>query len=317
VEKRFAASGFFQASAGKKPPAGTGMRRVPRAGRFREAFVEKLLLACALVSVLSVVFITIFIFQKGAPLFRSVGVPDFLFGLEWEPTGNPPKYGILPFIVGSFFVTFLSLLIAVPVGVACGIFLAEMAKGRTARIIRSVVELLAGIPSVVYGFFGIVAVSSVVRTLFGGTGFNVLSASLVLAIMVLPTIINITEVSLRAVPVEFKEGSYALGATQWQSILNVLLPAARSGILAGIVLGMGRAVGETMAVLMVGGNAPIMPTGPLSKVRTLTMNVVTDMGYASGDHMTALFTTGIVLFFFIFALNFLVFLLKKKTVIKE
>ena len=181
--------------------------------------------------------------------------------------------------------------------------MAEIARGRVAGILRSVVELSAGIPSVVYGFFGVVVICKLVREWFGGTGFGVLSGAIILAIMILPTIINISEVSIRAVPKEYKEGSLAIGATHWQTIIRVILPAARSGIITSVVLGAGRAIGETMAILMVAGNAPIMPTGILSKVRTLTMNIVTDMGYASGDHMTSLFTTSIVLFVFIMLLN--------------
>jgi len=243
-----------------------------------EGIIHKVLLLTALVSTLAVVFITFFIFQRGLPLFKRVSIWEFLFSTYWLPTDETnPGFGILSFIVGSFYVTFVALAIAVPIGLACAIFLAEMAEGRIARVLRSVVELLSGIPSVIYGFFGIVVISKGVRELFGGTGYCVLSASIILAIMILPTIVNISEVSIRAV-----------------------------GIIAGIVLGVGRAVGETMAVLMVAGNAPIMPTGLLSKVRTLTMNIVTDMGYASGDHMTALFTTGIVLFVFIMILNVVV-----------
>jgi phosphate transport system permease protein len=272
-----------------------------------EGFIRKLLLLAALVSLLAVAFITFFIFQRGLPLFQRVSIWEFLFSTYWLPTdATNPGFGILSFIVGSFYVTFVALGIAVPIGIACAIFLAEIATGRIARVLRSVIELLAGIPSVIYGFFGIVVISKGIRELFGGTGYCVLSASIILAIMILPTIVNISEVSIRAVPRDYKEGSLALGATHWQTIAKVLVPAARSGIIAGIVLGVGRAVGETMAVLMVGGNAPIMPAGLLSKVRTLTMNIVTDMGYASGDHMTALFTTGIVLFVFIMILNFVV-----------
>ena len=272
-----------------------------------EGIIHKVLLLTALVSTLAVVFITFFIFQRGLPLFKRVSIWEFLFSTYWLPTDETnPGFGILSFIVGSFYVTFVALAIAVPIGLACAIFLAEMAEGRIARVLRSVVELLSGIPSVIYGFFGIVVISKGVRELFGGTGYCVLSASIILAIMILPTIVSISEVSIRAVPRDYKEGSLALGATHWQTIVQVLVPAARSGIIAGIVLGVGRAVGETMAVLMVAGNAPIMPTGLLSKVRTLTMNIVTDMGYASGDHMTALFTTGIVLFVFIMILNVVV-----------
>jgi phosphate transport system permease protein len=272
-----------------------------------ESVTEKVLLACACFSILSVLFITVFIFQRGAPLFRTVRVQDFLFSTNWQPASDTaPGYGILSFIVGSLFVTGGALLFGVPIGIGCGIFLAEIATGRLAAFLLSSVELLAGIPSVVYGFFGGVVVCRLVREVFGGTGYNVLSASIVLAVMILPTFISITEASLRSVPREYREASFAIGSTHWQTITRVLVPAGRSGILAGIVLGVGRAVGETMAVLMVGGNAPIMPTGPLSKVRTLTMNIVTDMGYASGDHLTALFSTSMVLFVFIMLLNIVV-----------
>jgi len=280
----------------------------------KDRLFENFFLISAFISVVSVFFITFFILQSGLPLFKKVSVLEFLFGNVWAPVDEPAKFGILMFIVGSFYVTLLALLIAVPVGLAVGIFLAEFAKGRYARFLKSTVELLAGIPSVIYGLFGIAFIAFSVRNLFGGNGYSVLSAAIILSIMTLPTIISITEVSLRAVSAELKEGSLALGATHWETIHKVLLPAARSGILAGVVLGMGRAIGETMAVLLVAGNAPIMPTGPLSMTRTLTMNIITDMSYASGDHMTALFTTGIVLFFFILVLNLLVQLILKKAV---
>jgi phosphate transport system permease protein len=279
-----------------------------------EKGAEGILFACAFLSVLAVLFITIFLFQRGLPLFSKTSVLEFLFSTRWEPTAAVPHYGILSFILGSIFVTGLSLVFAVPVGLSVGIFLAELTEKRSSKIIRSTVELLAGIPSVIYGLFGIAFISTITRTLFGGTGYSLLSASIVLAVMTMPTIINITEVSLRAVPSELKEGSLALGATHWQTIYKVLVPAARSGIIAGIVLGMGRAIGETMAVLMVGGNAPIMPSGLTGKVRTLTMNIITDMSYAKGDHLTSLFTTGIVLFVFILSLNLTVQLALKSSI---
>jgi len=266
--------------------------------------IERLFLISALISITSVVLMTVFIFRQGVPLFASVSVGDFLLSSDWSPsrTGNP-GYGILSFIVGAFFVTGLSLAISVPIGIATGIFLAEMAGRRVGGFLRAAVELLSGIPSVIYGLFGIAVIVPLVRNLFGGNGYSVLSSAVILAIMTLPTIINMTEVSLSAVPRELREGSWALGATDWQTITGVLLPAARSGIITGVVLGMGRSLGETMAVLLVGGNAPIMPTGPLSMVRTLTMNIITDMAYAEGTHLTALFATAIVLFVFILALN--------------
>ncbi len=283
--------------------------------KLRDSTARGIFAFCAFVSVLSVLFITVFIFLEGLPLFRVTGVLDFVFGTVWEPTGDPARYGILPFIAGSIWVTFGSLILALPVGLSVGIFMAEYARGRFANTVRSVVELLAGIPSVIYGLFGYIAIAPLVRNLTSSnTGLGVLTASIVLAIMVLPTIINITEVSLRAVAPELKEASLALGATHWQTIVHTLVPAARSGILAGIVLGMGRSIGETMAVLMVAGNAVTMPTGPLSLARTLTMNVATDMSYASGDHWTSLFTTGMVLFVFILVINISVQMLMKKAV---
>lgn len=286
-----------------------------KAKRVFESGLEKTFFVCALISIISVVLMTFFIFRRGLPLFAHVSVLDFLFSTDWNPSraGNP-GYGILSFIVGALYVTFLALAIAVPVGISTGIFLAEMAGRKTGAFLRSAVELLAGIPSVIYGLFGIAFVVPLVRILFGGNGYSVLSAALILAIMTLPTIINMTEVSIRSVPMDLREGSWALGATRWQTIIGVLLPAAKSGIITGIVLGMGRALGETMAVLLVAGNAPIMPTGPLSMVRTLTMNIITDMSYAEGMHLTALFSTAIVLFMFILLLNIFIQIVLKSAV---
>jgi len=281
--------------------------------RKSERPIETILFICAWVSVISVLVISFFILQRGLPLFKIVGLTDFLFGTEWLPSHETnPQYGILPFILGSFYVTFGALIIAVPVGLLTAIFMSEVAGPKMAEFMRTVVQLLAGIPSVIYGFFGVIVISTFVRNTFGGTGYSVLSASIILAIMTLPTIINVSEVAIRSLPKSLKAGSMAIGATRWQTILKVQLPTARSGIIAGVVLGMGRALGETIAVLMVAGNAPIMPGGPLSKVRTLTMNIVTDMGYASGDHMTSLFTTSIVLFMFILILNLTVNTISKK-----
>lgn len=275
--------------------------------KINEKFIEKLLFICGFFSVAGVMFIILFVLGKGLPLFKVINPLQFLFSSDWAPTrADNPGYGILSFIVGSFMVTVGALFLSVPVGLATAIFMAEKAKGFFAKILREVVNLLAGIPSVIYGFFGVVVLSKFVRDVFGGTGFNVLSGSIILAIMILPTIINISEVSIRSINQANKAGSLALGATRSQTLLKVILPEAKSGILAGVVLGVGRAIGETMAILMVAGNAPIMPTGPLSKVRTLTMNIVTDMGYATGDHRTALFTTSVILMFFILLVNLLV-----------
>lgn len=261
----------------------------------------------ALISVLGVFFISFFIFWEGLPLFKKVPLTDFLFGRIWNPTGEQPSFGILPFISGSFWVTFLSLGIAVPLGIAVGIYLAVISRGLFGKIIRRGVELLAGIPSVIFGLFGYIALAPVIRKSFGSpTGLGILTASIILAVMILPTIISITETSLRAVPKEIKEASLALGATLWQTTLKTTLPAGKSGIFAGIVLALGRSIGETMAVLMTAGNSITMPENLLSLTRTLTMNIATDMKYAADDHWTSLFTTAAVLFIFILALNLLV-----------
>jgi len=280
-----------------------------------EKWFEGLLLGAALISIISVVFMTLFIFKEGSPLFKHVGVFQFLFGKVWDPQGENPQYGILPFIAGSFYITLASLVIALPVGLSVGIFMAEYAKGKIAGFLRTIIELLAGIPSVIYGLFGYIAIAPLVRKLSSSTsGLGILTGAIVLAIMVLPTIINITEVSLRAVPHELKEGSMGIGASHWQTIVRILIPGARSGIIAGVVLAMGRAIGETMAVLMVAGNSVIMPKGLLSPARTLTMNIATGISYASGDHWISLFTTGMVLFFFILILNISVQLLLKRSI---
>ncbi|MDA3850055.1 MAG: phosphate ABC transporter permease subunit PstC [Spirochaetaceae bacterium] len=280
-----------------------------------ERSIEVLLLASALLSIISVIFMTLFIFAEGMPLFSRVKVVDFLFGTNWDPQGDVPSFGIFPFIVGSVYVTLTSLVISVPIGLAVGIFMAEYAKGRFANFLRSVIELLAGIPSVIYGLFGYIAIAPLVRKFTNSSsGLGVFTGAVVLAIMVLPTIVNITEVSLRAVPREMKEGSMGVGASHWQTIIRILLPSSRSGIAAGIVLAMGRAIGETMAVLMVAGNSVIMPKGLFSPARTLTMNIATGISYASGDHWVSLFTTGMVLFIFILLLNISVQLLLQRSI---
>ena len=199
-----------------------------------------------------------------------------------------------------------------PIALACAIYLSEFAKGKSDEILRRSIELLAGIPSIIFGLVGIALVVPFVRSVFGGNGYSILSASIILAIMILPTIINISEVSIRAVSVELRENSTALGATRWQTIRGVVLPAAKSGIITSIVLGIGRAVGETTAVLLVGGNAAVFPTSVTSMGRTLTMNIITDMSYAEGTHMSSLFATAVLLFFFILLLNALIFAITRK-----
>jgi len=246
---------------------------------------------------------------EGLPVFSQVGVLDFLFGMEWRPTQG--QFGILPMIVGSVAVTLGSLLIAVPLGIACAIFLAEVAPLRVRTFFRPMVQLLVGIPSVVYGLVGMVIIVPFIRQ-FGGSGYSVAAASIVLMAMILPTIISISEDSIRAVPLAYKQASFALGATHWQTIWHLLIPVARTGIISSVIRGMGRAIGETMAMIMVIGNSVIIPTSPLSSARTLTGNIAVEIGYASGLHRNALFATGIVLFVLIVVLNSLAMLILKR-----
>lgn len=267
------------------------------------------------VSFIILLAIAVFTAQEGLPLFSKVNVFDFLLGTEWRPTQG--QFGILPMIIGSVYVTLLSLLIAVPLGVACAIFLAEVAPPGVRRFFRPMVELLVGIPSVVYGLVGMVIIVPFIRE-FGGSGYSVLGASIVLMAMILPTIISISEDSLRAVPAAYKQGALALGATHWQTIWHLLIPVARTGIISSVIRGMGRAIGETMAMIMVIGNSVIIPVSPLDSARTLTGNIAVEIQYASGLHRNALFATGIVLFVLIIILNSLaVLVLRRGEVVVE
>jgi phosphate ABC transporter permease protein PstC len=258
-----------------------------------------LVIACSAVSVL--IIITIFIFAQGTPILFKYGVKQFLFGQDWYP--GEKSFGLLPMIIGSLYVTLGALVVGVPFGLACAITLTEFSSRRISRTIKPLIELLAGIPSVVYGFIGVVILVPFIRDTFGGPGLSVLSASVILGIMILPTIISISMDSIQALPRTYREGSIALGATRWQTVRLVLLPAARSGIIASIILGMGRAIGETMAVIMIAGNAAAIPRSILAPVRTLTSNIALEMGYASGEHRQAIFATGVILFIIIMVLN--------------
>jgi phosphate transport system permease protein len=272
--------------------------------RRSENVIENILMLCAAIFILVIILITIFIFAKGMPLLLKIGIVDFLFNSNWMPgKGN---YGIWTMFVGSLAVTFMAMVWAVPLGIITAIFMAEIAPPRVAKILGSMVELLAGIPSVVYGFVGLIVIVPFIREVLGGNGLSVLAGAIILGIMILPTIISISRDALLAVPPEYKEGSLALGATRYQTIARVIVPAARSGIVTAVVLGMGRAIGETMAVIMVTGNATVIPGSILSPVRTMTSNIVLEMGYATGDHQAALFATGMILFVFIVCLNLLV-----------
>lgn len=263
--------------------------------------VERLLLALAFSSVGSLALITFFIFWEGLPLILSTGVGDFLFSTHWAPTKG--RFGIGAMIVSSILVTLGALALGVPLGLACAIVLAEFSPLRLKQVLKPTLELLAGIPSVVYGFLGVLWLVPLIRDHLGGPGLSLLAAALILGIMILPTIISISIDALSAVPDLYRDGSLALGATRWQTVHRVVLPAARSGIITAIILGMGRAVGETMAVIMVAGNALSLPSSLLDPVRTLTSNIALELGYASGRHREALFATGVVLFVIIMILN--------------
>ncbi len=268
-----------------------------------EKLVQISLLAVAFSAVSILAIITVFIFEEGSPILFKHGIKNFLLGLNWYPTEQ--SFGLLPMIIGSLFVTLGALVIGVPFGLGCAIFLTEFSSRRLRQIIKPIIELLAGIPSVVYGFMGVIILVPFIRKTLGGPGLSVLAASFVLGIMILPTIISISIDSLQALPPSYREGSIALGATRWQTTKMVLLPAARSGIIASIILGMGRAIGETMAVIMIAGNAASIPRSILDPVRTLTSNIALEMGYASGEHRQALFATGIILFIIIMILNWI------------
>ncbi len=277
-----------------------------------EKVIEKLILLSAIVATISVALITLFIFRSGLPLLADYGVFEFIFGTNWSPTNG--SYGILPLIVGTLAVTLGALVIGIPTGIACAIFLSEILSKRWAKAFKSAIELLAGIPSVVYGFFGLVVLVPAIRNYVlpiyqifdpeaSATGFSILAGAVILAIMILPTIVSISENSITAVPKEYKEASLALGANKMETIIKVLIPAAKSGILSSIILGMGRAIGETMAVLLITGNMAKVPGSIMDPVATLTGTIAMEMGYADPTHQQALFAVGIILFVIIMLLN--------------
>ena len=267
----------------------------------KEVVMGNVFLLAACVSVVIVMMICGFLFAKGLPTMVEIGVGDFLLGTKWKPSID--VYGILPMILGSFYVTVGALVIGVPVGILTAIFMAYFCPEKLYGILKPAVELLAGIPSVVYGFFGLVMLVPLVRDNFGGTGFGILTASILLGIMLLPTVISVAEAALRAVPKSYYEGALALGADHTHSVFSIIVPAAKSGIFAAIVLGIGRAIGETMAVIMVAGNQARIPQSLLDGVRTMTANIVIEMGYAADLHRDALIATAVVLFIFIVIIN--------------
>lgn len=293
------------------------MKEEAKAARKRvfEKIMEIIFILCACMSILAVALICFFLFTKGIPGMAKIGIFKFLGGQVWKP-GND-IYGILPMILGSVYVTGLALVIGVPIGLLTAIFMARFCPKKLYKVVKPAVDLLAGIPSVVYGFFGMVIIVPVVRALTDalgarGNGVSLLTAAILLGIMILPTIISVSEAAIRAVPESYYEGSLGLGADPVRSVFKAVLPAAKSGIMAGIILGVGRAIGETMAVIMVAGNNPAMPKGLLQGVRTLTANIVMEMGYAQDLHREALIATGVVLFVFILIINLCFSIVKRR-----
>ncbi|MGI5824874.1 MAG: phosphate ABC transporter permease subunit PstC [Bacillota bacterium] len=268
---------------------------------FKENSMQAVFLICACVSIAAVIAICLFMFANGLPAISEIGFADFLLGDRWKPKMD--LYGIFPMILGSVYVTAGAIIVGVPIGILTAVYLVKYCPQKLYKVIKPAIELLAGIPSIVYGFFGLVVLVPVVQYLFDTGGKGILTASVLLGIMILPTIINTTESSLRAVPDIYYEGSLALGATKERSIFRSMFPAAKSGILAGVILGIGRAIGETMAVVMVCGNQAVMPQSITSGVRTLTANIVLEMAYAADLHRAALIGTAVVLFVFILLIN--------------
>ena len=267
----------------------------------KEQLMHAVFLLSACVSILCVAMICVFLFANGIPAIGKIGVLNFLTGEKWKPGNN--LFGILPMILGSIYVTAGAVIIGVPIGILTAVFMSKFCPKPVYKVVKPAIDLLAGIPSVVYGFFGMVVIVPVVSQLFGGSGKSMLTASILLGIMILPTIIGVSESAINAVPSSYYEGSLALGASHERSVFFATLPAAKSGILAGVILGVGRAIGETMAVIMVAGNQARMPKGILEGVRTMTANIVLEMGYATDLHREALIATAVVLFVFILVIN--------------
>ena len=282
--------------------------------KFKESFMKYVFFISALMSMLALVLICYFLFSIGIPAIGKIGINNFLLGQHWLPSDVPPSFGILPMILGSIYITLGAILIGVPLGVLTAVFMARFCPPKLYKIFKPATDLLAGIPSIIYGFFGMIVLVPIIQEITGGTGSTMLTASILLGLMILPTIIGIAESSIRAVPEEYYEGALALGASHQRSVFFVLLPAASSGVFAAIVLGIGRAIGETMAVVMVAGNQARMPAGIFKGVRTLTANIVLEMGYAAELHRDALIATGMVLFTFILILNVIFFTLKRRAI---
>lgn len=279
--------------------------------KVKEQCMHVVFLLSACISILAVALICIFIFINGIPAMTEIGVFKFLSGTHWRPSND--VYGIFPMILGSLYVTAGAIIIGVPVGILTAVFMARFCPKKLYRIIKPAVDLLAGIPSVVYGFFGLMVIVPFIRDYLGGSGTSMLAASVILGIMILPTIVNVSEAAIRAVPESYYEGALALGATHERSVFFTVVPVAKSGIMAGVILGVGRAIGETMAVVMVAGNQAVIPSGILKGLRTLTTNIVLEMGYAADLHRGALIATAAILFVFILIINLTFSLIKRRS----
>jgi len=279
-------------------------------GNLKEKLMQLVFLLAACASIAAVVLICVFLFGKGIPAIGEIGLIKFLTGTSWKPLQN--IYGILPMIVGSIYVTIGAIIIGVPIGILCATYMARFSGPLIHRIMEPAVNLMAGVPSIVYGFFGLVVIVPFMQQTVGGSGKGILTASIMLGIMILPTIIGVSEAAIKAVPDSYYEGALALGATHEVSVFTSVLPAAKSGVVAAVILGVGRAIGETLAVSMIIGNQPIMPESITSGVRTMTTNIILEMGYASGLHREALIATGVVLFAFVLIINLLFSLINRR-----
>lgn len=279
--------------------------------KFSEVSMKALFLICASVSIIATALICIFLFANGIPAIGEIGVFDFLLGMKWKPSSD--IYGIFPMIIGSIYVTAGAIIVGVPIGILCAVYMARFCPPKLYSVLKPAIDLMAGIPSIIYGFFGLVVIVPIVQKIAGTGGKGVFTASILLGIMILPTIINVSEASIRAVPQSYYEGALALGGTHEQSVFFAVLPGASSGIFSSIILGVGRAIGETMAVVMVAGNQPVIPSGIFAGVRTMTANIVIEMGYAADLHLDALIATGVVLFVFILIINICFSLFKRSS----
>lgn len=281
-----------------------------------DKFMQGVFMVSALLSVMAIILISVFVFAGGLPFIAEYGLGNFLLGEKWTPSNNPAAFGILPMIIGSVSVTLGAVVIGVPIGVLTAVFMAEYCPPKLYKILKPAVNLMAAIPSIVYGFFALQVIVPFMRNLFGGTGMNMITVMLLLSVMILPTIIGMSEAAIRSVPKSYYYGSLALGATHERSVMKVSLLAAKSGIFSSIILGIGRAIGETMAVVLVAGNQPRIPDSLTQGVRTLTTNIVLEMSYATGRHREALIATAVILFGFILLINGVFMLIKRKEVTK-